>query len=108
MNINWADLKQVEKKVLFNKYIQDELERNNLNYENDIIDNLTYIKNSLFLENLRKNKNYVKKLNSEDVIIKDNNIYKIMNIEKDLNGLFFHSKNFQDKKKMYESRDILT
>lgn len=93
MNIEWEKLTILQKRQMIINYINNELEKNKEDYQNSIIDNLTYTKNNLFLESLKKDKIFLKSLKNEDVIIKDNNIYQIKIIKKSMDNLIFYTNN---------------
>ena len=55
MSITWSTLKKPYKRLLFDKYVDKELENEKNNYENNIIDEDIYNKNKLFLLSFKKN-----------------------------------------------------
>ena len=93
MDIQWKKLTILQKRQMIINYINNELEKNKEDYQNSVIDNLTYTKNNLFLESLKKDKIFLKSLKNEDVIIKDNNIYQIESIKKSTDNLIFYTNN---------------
>jgi hypothetical protein len=99
-NSDWKKITISQKNELFKEYIENELENNENNYQNHIIDNLIYSKNKLFLQTLKKNKNFFNNLNSEDIIIRNNKIYKIKVIEKNIDSLIYYSNNFNKLKQL--------
>lgn len=101
-NIEWQNLKIPQKKNIFMKYIEDELEKNKKKHENDIIDDLTYTKNIFFLKTLKKDKIRYKKLEKDDIIIKNNAIIKINDIKINDSGLIYF---FDDKLKQSKITD---
>lgn len=105
-NIKWTNLKNTQKNNLFNKYIENELEKNEKKYENGIIDNLTYTKNKFFLQTLKKDKTKYKNCENDNIIIKNNTIEKINNIKINDDGLiyFFNNKFKQSKITDYNHR----
>ena len=56
MDIQWKKLTILQKRQMIINYINNELEKNKEDYQNSVIDNLTYTKNNLFLESLKKDK----------------------------------------------------
>lgn len=101
-NIEWQNLKIPQKKNMFMKYIEDELEKNKKKHENDIIDDLTYTKNIFFLKTLKKDKTRYKKLEKDDIIIKNSIIIKINDIKINDSGLIYF---FDDKLKQSKITD---
>jgi DNA modification methylase len=101
-NIEWQNLKIPQKKNMFMKYIEDELEKNQKKHENDIIDDLTYTKNIFFLKTLKNDKTRYKKLEKDDIIIKNNIIIKINDIKINDSGLIYF---FDDKLKQSKITD---
>lgn len=92
-NIEWANIRKSQRKLLFNKYIIDKIEENEKNIENGIIDNLIYSKNKFFLKTLKKDEIYYKNMKEEDIIIKNNIINKIKSIETNEDGLIYFLNN---------------
>lgn len=93
-NSDWNKITISQKNDLLKEYIENKLKNNEKKYQNDIIDNLIYSKNKFFLQTLKKNKNFFKNLNLEDIIIRNNKIYKIKSIEKNNESLIYYSNNF--------------
>lgn len=93
-DIEWANIKKSQRKILFTKYIVDKIDENDKNNENGYIDNLTYTKNKFFLKTLKKDETYYKNIKEEDIIIKNNIIDKINSVKTNEDGLFsFLNKN---------------
>lgn len=92
-HIKWTDVKNTQKKILFNKYIIDSIEENDKDMEDGIIDILTYNKNKFLLKTLKKDEARYKKFKDEDVIIENNIIDKIKSLEKNDNGLIYFKDN---------------
>jgi hypothetical protein len=92
-HIKWTDVKNTQKKILFNKYIIDRIEENDKDMEDGIIDILTYNKNKFLLKTLKKDEVRYKKFKDEDVIIENNIIDKIKSLEKNDNGLIYFKDN---------------
>jgi hypothetical protein len=90
-NIEWANFTITQKKDLFQNYIKDALEINKIEHENGLVSNLIYNKNNTFLQTLKKDKEYIKKLNIDNVMIKNGNIYQIKNIMKNKDGLYYYN-----------------
>jgi hypothetical protein len=88
-NIEWANIKKSQRKILFNKYIIDKLEENENNIEIERIDKLIYSKNKFLLKTLKKDETYYKNIKDEDIIIKNNIINKIKSIETNDEGLIY-------------------
>lgn len=104
-DIEWENIKKSQKKVLFNKYILDKIEENDKNNEDGIIDNLTYTKNKFFLKTLKKDETYYKNIKDDDIIIKNNIIYKINSIKTNENGLFSKITDYKNNRKNYKMDD---
>lgn len=85
------NIKKTQKKYMFEKYIEYELEINEKYVQNNIINNLIYAKNRFLLKTLKKE--YYKKIDDEDMIIKNNLIDKIKTIKKNDEGLIYLIKN---------------
>ena len=83
----WMSFTNKQKCNLFKKYIENMIEDNESNYENKTIDNLTYSKNKIFLQTLKKDKMRYKNIENKNIIIKGDIIYQINNIEKNKDGL---------------------
>jgi hypothetical protein len=88
-NIEWANIKKSQRKILFNKYIIDKLEENENNIEIERIDKLIYSKNKFLLKTLKKDETYYKNIKDEDIIIKNNIINKIKSMETNDEGLIY-------------------
>jgi hypothetical protein len=88
-NTKWMDIKSPQKNKLFIEYVENELKKNKEKYENDIINNLVYIKNNFFLQTLKKDKAKYKNLENDEVIIKNNSIEEINNIKVNDEGLMY-------------------
>ena len=82
MDIKWENFTITQKNQLFITYIENELEKNEKDYQNNIIDNLIYCKNKLILNTLKKDKKFFKQLKNDDVIFENNNIHEIKNIKR--------------------------
>jgi hypothetical protein len=85
--IKWSELAIPKKKTLLKTYIDDIIKENQDDYINGKIDNLTNNKNILFLETLKKDKNFYKKIKDSDIIIENSNIYEIKSIVRTDDGL---------------------
>lgn len=97
-NIEWTNFTINQKNDLFQNYIKDALEINETEHENGLISNLIYNKNNTFLQTLKKDKEYIKKLNIDNVMIKNDNIYQIKNIIKNKDGLYCYNVNIKQLK----------
>lgn len=64
-----------KKKAIVYKYIEDELEKNEEDYQNNIIDDLIYTKNKLFSNTLKKDTKFLKNIENNSVIMNDYEIY---------------------------------
>src|SRR5882762_3401753 len=93
MNTEWENLTILQRKQLFIKYVENELKKNEEDYQNNIINDLIYIKNNLFLKTLEKDKKFLKQLKNKDIIFKDNNICQIKNIKRNLDNLIYYVNN---------------
>lgn len=96
-NKEWSNFTNLQKNELFIEFIDNEIKINEEKYEYEKIDNLTYTKNRFFLHSLKKNKNFLKKLENNDIIMKNNVIFQIKNIKKNKNGLIHFSNNVHKK-----------
>lgn len=92
-DIKWEELTIPQKKVLFIKYIERILKINENKYHNEIIDNLTYSKNKFFLNTLKKERNFLRNLKNDDIIIENNEIHHIKTVKKNDNNLIYCSNN---------------
>lgn len=92
-DIKWEELTIPQKKVLFIKYIERILKINENKYHNEIIDNLTYSKNKFFLDTLKKERNFLRNLKNDDIIIENNEIHHIKTVKKNDNNLIYCSNN---------------
>lgn len=86
----WMMFTNKKKCDLFKKYIENMIENNENDYENEIIDNLTYSKNKIFLQILKKDKMRYKNIENKNIIIKEDIIYQIKDIEKNKDGLIHY------------------
>ncbi len=106
--VEWTKIKIFQKNNLFIKYVEGLIKKNEDNYKNNIIDDLIHNKNKFFLQTLKKNKKYIKEIEDNNVIIKDDEILKIKNITINKDGLLYFSR--QNKKQMkitdYNYRNI--
>ena len=93
MSIKWTEIKVLEKKDLLDIYINNMIKENQDDYMNGKIDNLTYNKNCLFLDTLKRDKKLYQKINDDDIVIKDKKIYEMENIKKNYDGLIFYLNN---------------
>lgn len=100
----WISFTNKKKCNLFKKYIENMIEDNENNYENETIDNLTYSKNKIFLQTLKKDKIRYKNIENKNIIIKDDIIYQINNIEKNKDGLI----HFVNNKNHYKNQTRIT
>lgn len=106
-DIEWANIKKSQRKILFTKYIVDKIDENDKNNENGYIDNLTYTKNKFFLKTLKKDETYYKNIKEEDIIIKNNIIDKINSVKTNEDGLFsFLNKNEKIKITDYKNNRL--
>jgi hypothetical protein len=106
--VEWSKTKVLQKNNLFIKYVEGLIKKNEDNYKNDIIDDLIHNKNNFFLQTLKKNKKYIKEIEDNNIIMKDDEIFRIKNITINKDGLLYFSK--QNKKQMkitdYNYRNI--
>ena len=93
MDIEWDRLTILQKKQMIINYVEKELKKNEEDYQNNMIDNLIYSKNNIFLESLKKDKKFLKSLKNVDVFIKDENIYQLSNIKRNTDDLIFYTNN---------------
>jgi hypothetical protein len=101
----WTIFTNKKKYDLFKKYIEKMIENNEINYKNEIIDDLIYTKNNFILQTLRKDKKKYKNIEKQDIIIKNDVIYQIKNIEKNKDGLIYFVNNKNDFKKQSKITD---
>lgn len=98
----WESFTNTKKHDLFKKYVEYMIEDNEDKHKNDIIDEITYIKNKFILQTLKKDKTNSKNIEKSDIIMKDNIIYQIKNIEKNNDGLIYIS---NDKTRQSKIKD---
>lgn len=91
-NIEWKKFTNSEKNNMIIKFVDSELKKNEEYFKNEIITDLVYAKNKVFLITLKKDKKLFKQLENNNIIIKDNNIYQIENINRNDNGLIYYTK----------------
>jgi hypothetical protein len=96
----WTNLTNTKKHELFKKYIENMIEDNENKHEEEIIDELTYIKNKFILQTLKKDKIKYKKIEKTDIIIKNDMIYQIKNIKLNGDGLIYISNNKKEQTKI--------
>ena len=94
----WTSFTNKKKYDLFKKYIENMIKSNEKNYENNIIDELTYNKNRFILQTLFKDKIRYKNIENTDITIKNDMIYQIKIIEKNDDGLIYLVNNKNNKK----------
>lgn len=101
----WTNFTNKKKYDLFKKYIENMIKNNEKNYENNIIDELTYNKNRFILQTLFKDKIRYKNIENTDITIKNDMIYQIKFIEKNDDGLIYLVNNKNNKKKQTKITD---
>jgi hypothetical protein len=100
----WASFTNKKKYDLFKKYIKNIIENNENNYENGIIDELTYNKNRIILQTLFKDKIRYKNIKNTDITIENDMICQTTIIEKNDDGLIYFVNN-KDKKNQTKITD---
>ena len=100
----WASFTNKKKYDLFKKYIKNIIENNEKNYENGIIDELTYNKNRIILQTLFKDKIRYKNIKNTDITIENDMICQTKIIEKNDDGLIYFVNN-RDKKNQTKITD---
>lgn len=100
----WASFTNKKKYDLFKKYIKNIIENNENNYENGIIDELTYNKNRIILQTLFKDKIRYKNIKNTDITIENDTICQTTIIEKNDDGLIYFVNN-KDKKNQTKITD---